>query len=104
MPYLAESFNTIASDISVPAEVFEVNKGYPVVMTSKELTGCGSRVILTIIISQNSMGRIFMPAELTSTFTLIDMWEINSDRKEYKLYAREMAAGGTFHFQIERVA
>ena len=102
MPNLVVSFNKVASDISVPAEVFEVNKGYPIVMASEVRPGGRPRVILTIIIGQNSKRLIFMPPELTSSFTLIDMCEINNDRKKYKLYAIEMAAGGTVHFQIER--
>jgi len=40
----------------------------------------------------------WIPKELSSSFNLLDMWEINNDRVRYKLFVREMAGTGKKYF------
>jgi hypothetical protein len=47
------------------------------------------------------MVQIYLPIELTSSFNLLDIWEIN-DRVRYKLFISEMAGTGAKVSELER--
>jgi hypothetical protein len=105
MTTLVQKFNNIAATVSVSLEVFQEDKGYPILLASNEITNDSPRFILYIIMGQQSMGRIFMPKEVTSTFSVADIWEINSNTVKYELYVRRMPTNhNNFVFQIERVS
>lgn len=103
MANLVERFNDVASSLSVPANLFKFSEIYPILLATKERTRDGPRLLLCIIVGLKVMGRIYLPTESTSTFTLMDMWVISADRVKYKLCVREMAADGKFVFQLHMV-
>jgi hypothetical protein len=96
-----ERFNSIASSHAIPKGVFRVNKGYRILFTCKECTQDGPRVLLFIDTGERTMVQIYLPIKLTSSFNLLDIWEIN-DRVRYKLFIPEIAGTGAKVFELER--
>ena len=84
MDSLVARFNQVALTKVVPLETIDMDKKYKVLMVSHDEDRYGSRVVLSLIMGDNTLGRLYMPPEFTNVFTLSDIWKIN-DRVKYVL-------------------
>ena len=83
MANLVERFNQVAMTKVVPLETIEMDKQYPLLMVSNGDGSRGARVILSLVLGDNTLGRLYTPPEFTPVFTLLDILEINNDRVKY---------------------
>jgi hypothetical protein len=54
-------------------------------MVSQDDDRRGARVVLSLMLGDNTLGRLYMPPEFTNAFTLSDIWNINNYRVKYVL-------------------
>ena len=85
MASLVGRFNLVAMTKAVPLETIEMDKKYPLIMVSNDEDRREARVVLLLILGDNTLGRLYMPPEFTPVFTLSDIWNINNDRVKYVL-------------------
>ena len=83
MASLVERFNQVAMAKEIPFETIEMDKQYPLLIVPNGDNDRIARVILSLILGDNTLGRLYMPPEFTPVFTLSNTWEINNDRVKY---------------------
>ena len=78
-------FNTVALKQTCPLETIDINIKYQLFRFSNvdDDDGRGTRVLLSLKLGDNKLGRLYMPPEFTNVFTLSDMWNNNNDRVKY---------------------